>query len=134
MPFEERSQVVIVGGGPAGLTAALELCENGEKCLVVEKDGKYLDGLSRTVEHKGHRFDIGGHLFFSKSKEIEDWWSHILSPSEFAEVKRKSRIYYRAVPARGSTESRETVIFNADSERYMGLNYTAAMIWQGFEV
>ena len=95
MPSEVRSQVVIIGGGPAGLTAALELCENGGKCLVFEKDRKYLGGLSRTVEHKGNRFDIGGHRFFSKSKEVEDWWSHILSPSEFVEVKRKSRIYYR---------------------------------------
>jgi protoporphyrinogen oxidase len=60
-----RPQCVIIGAGPAGLTAAYELSENGADVVVLEQD-RIVGGLARTVEHKGYRFDIGGHRFFSK--------------------------------------------------------------------
>ncbi|OYZ90106.1 MAG: hypothetical protein B7Y00_00270, partial [Sphingomonadales bacterium 17-56-6] len=59
--------VAIIGAGPAGLTAAYLLTKKGYRVSVIEKDAHYVGGISRTVEHEGYRFDIGGHRFFSKS-------------------------------------------------------------------
>ena len=70
--------VVIIGAGPAGLTAAYELDKHGIKTTVIEKDPDYVGGIARTATHRGYRFDIGGHRFFSKSQEIEDLWTEIL--------------------------------------------------------
>lgn len=85
--------VVIIGAGPAGLTAAAELAESGHSVTVLEKDPEYVGGIARTVGYKGYRFDIGGHRFFSKSSEITEWWKKRLG-SEFISVKRLSRIFY----------------------------------------
>lgn len=86
-------QVVIIGAGPAGLTAAAELVEHGHKVTVLEKDPVYVGGISRTVQYKDYRFDIGGHRFFSKSAEITEWWQRRL-PNDFIKVRRMSRIFY----------------------------------------
>ena len=83
-----------MGAGPAGLTAAYELMKHEVPITVVEKDTGYVGGLARTVEHKGYRFDIGGHRFFSKNQEVEDLWTEILG-SEMLTRDRLSRIYYR---------------------------------------
>src|SRR3546814_11787231 len=64
-----RAAVAIVGAVPAGLTAAYLLTQQGYSVTVIEKDPVYVGGISRTVEHEGFRFDIGGHRFFSKSRE-----------------------------------------------------------------
>ena len=85
--------VVIIGAGPAGLTAAYLLSKKGLRVTVIEKDPKYVGGISRTVEHEGFRFDIGGHRFFSKSQEVVDLWNEIL-PDDFIQRPRMSRIYY----------------------------------------
>lgn len=69
---------IIIGAGPAGLTAAYELLNKTDiKPIVLEKS-PYLGGLSKTVEYRGNRIDIGGHRFFSKSKTVMDWWTNIL--------------------------------------------------------
>jgi protoporphyrinogen oxidase len=86
--------VVIMGAGPAGLTAAYELLKHGLPVTVVEKDPRQVGGLARTAEYKGYRFDIGGHRFFSKNQEVEDLWTEILGP-EMLTRDRLSRIYYR---------------------------------------
>ena len=86
-------QTVIAGGGPAGLTAAYELSRNRHACVALEADPKLVGGISRTDQYKGYRFDIGGHRFFSKSKEVEDLWTEIL-PDDMLERPRSSRIYY----------------------------------------
>ncbi len=65
--------VVVVGAGPAGLTAAYELLEAGHRVAVVEADTQ-VGGISRTVVHHGNRIDIGGHRFFSKSDWVMRWW------------------------------------------------------------
>ena len=89
-----RQHVVIIGAGPAGLTASYELMKHEIPTTVIEKDSTYVGGLARTVEHKGYRFDIGGHRFFSKNQEVEDLWTEILGP-EMLTRGRLSRIYYR---------------------------------------
>ncbi len=85
--------VIVVGAGPAGLTAAHKLAEAGLAPLVLEADPKYVGGISRTAEYKGYHFDIGGHRFFSKAKEVEEFWTKIL-PNDLLTRPRKSRIYY----------------------------------------
>jgi protoporphyrinogen oxidase len=87
-------ETIIIGAGPAGLTAAYTLAKHGREVLVLEKDPVYVGGISRTASYKGFLFDIGGHRFFSKSKEIVDLWNEIL-PDDFLERPRLSRIYYR---------------------------------------
>ncbi len=84
---------VIAGGGPAGLTAAYELSKHGRTCVVLEADPRMVGGISRTDNYKGYRFDIGGHRFFSKSREINELWREILG-DEFLTRSRLSRIYY----------------------------------------
>ncbi|MBI5901129.1 MAG: NAD(P)/FAD-dependent oxidoreductase [Rhodocyclales bacterium] len=73
-----KPTVIIIGGGPAGLTAALELVRDGRMRPVVLEAGDDVGGLSRTVDYKGNRMDIGGHRFFSKSDWVMDWWREIL--------------------------------------------------------
>ncbi len=85
---------VIVGAGPAGLTAAYELSKNHQSVVVLEGDPEYVGGISRTVNYKGFHFDIGGHRFFSKSKEVEDLWTEIAGDL-MLERPRSSRIFYR---------------------------------------
>ena len=89
-----RRHVVIMGAGPAGLTAAYELFKHDVPVTILEKDPVQVGGLARTVEHKGYRFDIGGHRFFSKNQEVEDLWTEILG-DEMLNRGRLSRIYYR---------------------------------------
>ena len=86
--------VICIGAGPAGLTAAYELSRNGREVLVLEADPEYVGGIARTHQYKGYRFDIGGHRFFSKSKEIEDLWTELL-PDDFVIRPRSSQILYR---------------------------------------
>jgi protoporphyrinogen oxidase len=81
-----------MGGGPAGLTAAYNLCKKGIKCVVLEKDD-VVGGLSRTVSYNGYHFDIGGHRFFTKVKAVEDLWREVLGKN-FLRRSRLSRIYY----------------------------------------
>src|SRR3546814_2596251 len=71
----------------------LLLTGQGYRVTVIEKDPDYVGGISRTVEHDGFRFDIGGHRFFSKSQEVVDLWNEIL-PDDFIQRPRMSRIYY----------------------------------------
>jgi len=84
---------LIIGAGPAGLTTAYKLAQAGAEVLVLEQDPVYVGGISRTAHYKGFLFDIGGHRFFSKSKEVVDLWNEIL-PDDFIERPRLSRIYY----------------------------------------
>ena len=87
------SDVFIIGAGPAGLTASYLLTKEGVSTTVIEADPQYVGGISRTANYKEFLFDIGGHRFFSKSKEVVDLWKEIL-PQDFIERPRMSRIYY----------------------------------------
>ena len=97
-PVTERAldadhPVVIVGAGPAGLTAAYELTKRDAPCVVLEADD-IVGGISRTVERDGWRFDIGGHRFFTKVEPVEQLWHEILPDEDFMMRPRMSRIYY----------------------------------------
>ena len=85
--------VVIIGAGPAGLTAAYQLSKQNIASIVLEKADK-VGGISRTETYKGYRFDIGGHRFFTKVDEVNRVWQEILG-GEFIKVPRLSRIYYQ---------------------------------------
>lgn len=74
----KSAPVIILGAGPAGLTAALELLRSGKhKVIIVELENQ-VGGLARTIVYKGNRMDIGGHRFFSKSAQVMKWWLDIL--------------------------------------------------------
>lgn len=85
-------KVIISGAGPAGLTAAYELCKKGINPIVFEKD-KDVGGISKTVNYKDYLFDIGGHRFFTKYDEVKEIWHEILGDN-FITRPRLSRIYY----------------------------------------
>ena len=91
------TDVLIIGAGPAGLTAGYLLAKAGKRVIIIERDARYVGGISRTVRHKTREgefhFDIGGHRFFSKAKEVVDLWNEIL-PDDFVDRPRLSRIYY----------------------------------------
>jgi protoporphyrinogen oxidase len=89
----DDQSVVVIGGGPAGLTAAYELTKFGRHPLVVEKRDK-VGGLAATENYKGFSFDLGGHRFFTKNEEVRKMWHEIL-PRDFLRRPRLSRIYYR---------------------------------------
>jgi protoporphyrinogen oxidase len=86
--------IVIVGAGPAGLTAAQELNKAGVTATVLEADDM-VGGISRTVQRDKWRFDIGGHRFFTKVKRVDDFWHEILDEDDFMLRPRSSRIYYQ---------------------------------------
>ncbi|HVF03391.1 MAG TPA: NAD(P)/FAD-dependent oxidoreductase [Frankiaceae bacterium] len=90
----EQPRVVIIGAGPAGLTAAYQLVKEGVRPVVLEADD-VVGGISRTVERDGWRFDIGGHRFFTKVDEVEALWHEILDDDSFLMRPRMSRIFYR---------------------------------------
>ena len=89
----DHEPTVVVGAGPAGLTAALELGRLGHKGVVFEADD-VVGGISRSVVFQGCRMDIGGHRFFTKVPEVEDLWKEILD-GDLLVRPRLSRIYYR---------------------------------------
>jgi protoporphyrinogen oxidase len=84
--------VVIIGAGPAGLTAAYKLCHAGLLSIVLEMDDT-VGGISRTVHHRGYHFDIGGHRFYTKVEAVERMWHEVLA-GDLLERSRLSRIYY----------------------------------------
>ena len=98
-------QAIIIGAGPAGLTAAYELLTRTDiKPIVLEKSD-CMGGISRTVNYKGNRIDIGGHRFFSKSDRVMEWWLKMLplQASENSPTAIKYHQMERTIVASGVT-------------------------------
>lgn len=95
---------IVIGAGPAGLTAAYELLTRAGIRPVVLERSNYMGGISRTIEYKGNRMDLGGHRFFSKSDRVMNWWLAQMPLAQGDETERfdlrmllrsrKSRIYF----------------------------------------
>jgi protoporphyrinogen oxidase len=101
-------KAIIIGAGPAGLTAGLELLRRSEITPVILEASDEIGGISRTIKYKGNRMDIGGHRFFSKSDRVMQWWIDLMPPQldEAADTASEPEISYQgkrrvvAVPAR----------------------------------
>ncbi len=99
-----QKKAIIIGAGPAGLTAAIELQKNGNWHPIVLEETNHIGGISASMQYKGNRMDLGGHRFFSKSDEIMDWWTGIMPVAKSIDDETKqdvmllrnrvSRIYY----------------------------------------
>ncbi|MBV8467727.1 MAG: NAD(P)/FAD-dependent oxidoreductase [Burkholderiales bacterium] len=125
--------VIIIGAGPAGLTAGLELLRNGWPGVTILEASQDIGGLSKTVNHKGNRIDIGGHRFFSKSDWVMDWWRQMLPVAlpEGAGDEKSWRLAYQGssgligrerITARESDEQ-VLMIRNRTSRIYFGGNF-----------
>jgi protoporphyrinogen oxidase len=90
--FSHRRPVAVLGGGPAGLTAGYLLAKQGRPVIVFEAEDQ-VGGLAKTEVRDGYRFDLGGHRFFTKSKEVDDLWHEVMR-EEFLLRPRMSRIYW----------------------------------------
>src|SRR5271170_1251957 len=73
-------RAIIIGAGPAGLTAALELLRRTDILPILLEASEEIGGISRTIKYKGNRMDIGGHRFFSKSDRVMQWWVDLMPP------------------------------------------------------
>jgi protoporphyrinogen oxidase len=104
MPATSDAPVIVLGGGPAGLTAAYRLVQSDVSVIVLEAEDQ-VGGLAKTVERDGYRFDLGGHRFFTKSREVQELWREVLG-DEFLRRPRMSRIYWNGrfldYPLRGA--------------------------------
>ena len=106
--------IIIIGGGPAGLTAALELQDAGFRDITVLEADHQVGGISRTVEHHGNRIDIGGHRFFSKSDWVMDWWRGLMPVAAPADPNAARELRYQGasagIPAATASEADDGVM------------------------
>ncbi len=123
--MERGKRAVIVGAGPAGLTAALELLRRTDIVPLVLEKCDYMGGISRTVNYKGNRIDIGGHRFFSKSDRVMQWWLKILPmeavEGEHAEItyqRQTTRVAAHRAPSDPEREDRVMLVRNRKSRIY----------------
>lgn len=93
MTSESEKKVVVIGGGPAGLTAAYQLARHNLAPVVLEQNDK-VGGIACTEDYKGYHFDMGGHRFFTKAEDVKRLWDEILG-DDFLRRPRLSRIFYR---------------------------------------
>ena len=119
---------MIIGAGPAGLTAAYELAWRGVPAVILERAAA-VGGLAQTVNHKGYLFDIGGHRFFTKIQVIEDLWKEVLG-EDFQPRRRLSRIYYNSRFFRYPLEPANALKgLGLVESLHCGLSYLRALLW-----
>ena len=98
--MSDQKTAVIIGAGPAGLTAALEFLRRSDIRPIVLEASDEIGGISRTIRYKGNRMDIGGHRFFSKSDRVMQWWIDLMPPEDTAaEISYQGKKRVVAVPA-----------------------------------
>jgi len=110
--LNSKKTAIIIGAGPAGLTAAYELAKKGIKPVVFESSGA-IGGISQTINYKGNRIDIGGHRFFSKSDVVMDWWAQFLPHEKFSNETNSIQLKYQGQstaldPSTGKVDPAET--------------------------
>jgi len=88
-------KIIVIGAGPAGIACGDFLCSDGMRPVILEKES-FVGGLSRTMQYRGFRFDVGSHRFFTKNRQVSQWWQNLLK-DDFRRVMRQSRIYYKGV-------------------------------------
>src|SRR5947208_15819449 len=98
-PELREKPTVVIGAGPAGLTAGFLLAKQGLPVVVLEAEDQ-VGGIAKTAVRDGYRFDLGGHRFFTKAKEVDALWHEIMR-EEFLERPRMSRIYWRSPSGQG---------------------------------
>ncbi|MBR4719169.1 MAG: NAD(P)/FAD-dependent oxidoreductase [Lachnospiraceae bacterium] len=115
-------RVIVIGAGPAGLTAAYELAVKNENFeIIVLEETEDIGGISKTVNYKGNRMDMGGHRFFSKIPEVNEWWDEIM-PMQTSEAKDDAAMGRNAVESylasvnSGSRENTEPDGYNKNSD------------------
>jgi protoporphyrinogen oxidase len=91
------SKVLIIGAGPAGLSAGYFLSKDGNQTTILELNPTQVGGLAKTVEKNGFKFDIGGHRFYTQYDEVQAFWNSLLDNKKFVERKRKSRILFDGI-------------------------------------
>ncbi len=140
-----RKRAIIIGAGPAGLTAALEFLRKTDVRPIVLEASQEIGGISRTIRYKGNRMDIGGHRFFSKSDRVMQWWMDLMPPEDAAaeiSYQGKQRAFPSglravAVPAHLPEEpplrglgplSHELVAGEADDDEAMSVEDVAAVV------
>src|SRR5215467_12059423 len=115
MESTARQRAVIVGAGPAGLTAAYELLARTRIQPIVLEKSEYMGGISRTVNYKGNRIDIGGHRFFSKSDRVMQWWLKILPLEKRAGEQQEPTITYRRATTTVRVLEQEAALLPGDN-------------------
>ncbi|MDR3613105.1 MAG: NAD(P)/FAD-dependent oxidoreductase [Candidatus Obscuribacterales bacterium] len=100
---KQQKTALIIGAGPAGLTAAFELLKKTNIKPIVLEQSDFIGGISRTVNYKGNRMDIGGHRFFSKSERVMDWWLDMM-PMQLSESGETMITYHRATTSVKTSE------------------------------
>src|SRR5689334_24219480 len=111
-----KQPIAVLGGGPAGLTAGYLLAKQGRPVIVFEAEDQ-VGGIAKTEVRDGYRFDLGGHRFFTKVKEVDDLWHEIMR-EEFLERPRMSRIYWR--DGRGRTKFLDYPLRGPDVMKKLG--------------
>ena len=110
----QHKTALIIGAGPAGLTAAYELASRSSIRPIVIESSPWLGGMARTVEHHGNRMDIGGHRFFSKSRRVMEWWSRQLPvqalPPQDADLEEFARDFVSPSKPRPNPEMEDEVM------------------------
>jgi protoporphyrinogen oxidase len=104
-PPSPRKTAIIIGAGPAGLTAAYELLQRTDVLPVVLEASDLMGGISRTVNYKGNRIDIGGHRFFSKSDRVMNWWLNILPMQKVADPRQTITYQRRSTTIEGNANA-----------------------------
>jgi len=126
-----KKNIIIIGAGPAGLTAAYELAKTDRFNITILEESEYIGGISKTYNHNGNRIDIGGHRFFSKIKKVNSWWNEVLD-EEFLTRDRKSRILYERNFYDYPVSLNSNTIKNLGFKRFIkiGLSYLKSSIFK----